>query len=45
MNPRANTREVLSGDKTPEAVNMSLDSLESPEEAGAAARSPSQNLA
>ena len=45
MNPRAfpNTRGVLSGDETPEAVNMSLDSPESPEEAGAAAGSPSPN--
>ena len=43
MNPRAfpNTSGVLSGDETPEAVNMSLDSPESLEEAGAAARSPS----
>ena len=43
MNPRSfpNTRGVLSEDETPEAINMSLDSPESPEEAGAAARSPS----
>ena len=31
---------VLSGDENPEAVNMSLDSPESQEEAGATARSP-----
>ena len=42
-NPRSflNTRGVLSEDETPEAINMSLDSPESPEEAGAAAMSPS----
>ena len=42
MNQKAfpNTRGVLSGDDTPEAVNMSLDSPEFPEEAGAASRSP-----
>ena len=45
MNPRAfpKTKGVLSGDETPKAVIMSLDSPESPEEAGAAARSPSPN--
>ena len=36
-----NTRGGLSEDETPEAINMSLDSPESPEEAGAAAMSPS----
>ena len=43
MYPRSflNTRGVLSEGETPEAINMSLDSPESPEEAGAAAMSPS----
>ena len=43
MYPRSflNTRGVLSECETPEAINMSLDSPESPEEAGAAAMSPS----
>ena len=42
MNPKVfpNTRGVIRGDKTPEGINISLDSPESPEEAGAAARSP-----
>jgi len=43
MNPRSfpNTRGVLSEDETPEAINLSLESPESPEEAGAVGRSPS----
>ena len=43
MYPRSflNTRGVLIEDETPEAINMSSDSPESPEEAGAAAISPS----
>ena len=42
MNPRSfpNTRGALSKEE-PEAINMSLDSPDSPEEAGANARSPS----
>ena len=43
MYPRSflNTRGVLIEEETPEAINMSSDSPESPEEAGAAAISPS----
>ena len=43
MYPRSflNTRGVLIEDETPEAIKMSSDSPESPEEAGAAAMSPS----
>ena len=45
MNPRLfpNTRGLLNEDETPEAINMSLDSLKSPKEPGAAARSPLPN--